>query len=227
MAIRGTDLKIGQVLYVVSDKTARIVPVVVSEQVSIVTLEGKSITWKVLVGSEQKRKVKDLTAIGGEKFASLAQAKESLLSRFEGFLEETLTRTQQEVRDWYHIELDQVRQQEEAVQQGTESKTDSTIDADDLFLDEGSAAPRPPRTSAAPIENIARQTIASRTDNRIMPGDSPVVRAAKMRASLIDDSISMDGKDIEPLDPNNLPPGVKMITDHNGDKIAVKLEEKS
>ena len=65
------DLHIGQVLYIVSDKSTKVVPVVVSEQAVVKTLDGNTITWKVIIGPKEKRKSINLDKINGEKFNSV------------------------------------------------------------------------------------------------------------------------------------------------------------
>lgn len=169
--INHNDLQIGQVLYIVSDKQTRVIPVVVSEQATIRTLEGNSTTWKVIIGPKEKRKTYPLNSISGEKFFSLAEAKQALLSRFTSFLNETIDESLKTTKNWYGIELEANQSQQIKLPQESDKEN---FDPESL-LDSFEESPKPTFKSSQLVESMSEEV-------RLMPTDSPELRRAKLRA---------------------------------------------
>lgn len=158
------NLHIGQVLYVISPSTTKIVPVVVSECVRTETLNGDTVTWKVIIGPEAKRKVVDLKKVSGEKFPSLQAAKLGLLSQFETFLNETVEETAKNVKAWYNIDPEKV--------QAPKPTTTEEVGFDpESLINEINETPPLPAAFVAPPQGP-----------RLSATDSPQERAAKLRA---------------------------------------------
>lgn len=51
-----STLKIGQIIYVLSNKAQRIIPAIVVEEMTVKKLEGNEVSWKVSVGPTGKEK---------------------------------------------------------------------------------------------------------------------------------------------------------------------------
>jgi len=174
--INHNDLQIGQVLYIVSDKQTRVIPVVVSEQATIRTLEGNSTTWKVIIGPKSKRKTYPLDNISGEKFFSLAEAREALLSRFTIFLNETIDNSAKTTKEWYGIELEANSTQKLPTRL---NKEDSEEFDPGFLLDTIESGvdniPSPQKVSSNIIQSMSEEV-------RLLPTDSPEIRRAKLRA---------------------------------------------
>ena len=111
--------EIGQIIYILSEKTTKVIPAIVSEQVSIKTLEGDTITWKVQIGPEgSKRKTYNLDSVKGDKYYSLEEVKEVLQERLLEFLNSTLSEASARTTNWYGpkttdnqpIQVEEVRQ---------------------------------------------------------------------------------------------------------------------
>jgi hypothetical protein len=171
-AINHNDLQIGQVLYIVSDKQTRVIPVVVSEQAITRTLEGNTTTWKVIIGPKEKRKTYDLKSITGEKFFTLAEAKQALLSRFTGFLNETIAESEKTTKEWYGIELGAV--QAKQVQKRT-TPDQENFDPESILDSIDNDTEALPTGMVNPLFGIEEAP-------RLSPDDSPEVRRAKLRA---------------------------------------------
>lgn len=176
--INHNDLQIGQVLYIVSDKQTRVIPVVVSEQATIRTLEGNSTTWKVIIGPKNKRKTYPLNSITGEKFFSLSDAKEALLSRFTNFLNETIDSSAKTTKDWYGIELEANLNQKQTPrtlqEDGENFDPESLLDSIESST-ETSISQSPRNQSANVVQSMSEEI-------RLLPTDSPELRRAKLRA---------------------------------------------
>ena len=173
--INHNDLQIGQVLYIVSDKQTRVIPVVVSEQATIRTLEGNSTTWKVIIGPKNKRKTYPLNSITGEKFFSLSDAKEALLSRFTSFLNETIDSSAKTTKDWYGIELEANLNQKQTPrtlqEDGENFDPESLLDSIDSSTETFTNQPR----NQLGVQSMSEEI-------RLLPTDSPELRRAKLRA---------------------------------------------
>lgn len=175
MSLNYADLEIGQVLYIVSDKETRVVPVVVSEQATIKTLEGNTTTWKVILGPKEKRKTVPLESIKGEKFFSLEAAKDSILSSFVEFLNQAIEKSSKDTKSWYGLEVEALKTVKTPKKNSSEEEQ---FDADS-FLDviENKA---PVTIKAASLK--ADMLVDSMSEVRFSDSDSAEIRRAKIRA---------------------------------------------
>ena len=202
------DLHIGQVLYIVSDKSTKVVPVVVSEQAVVKTLDGNTITWKVIIGPKEKRKSINLDKINGEKFNSLLEAKHMLIKRFEMFLDETTTETEKNVKNWYGVDIDKASSKPSPKQE-----EESAFDAESLI----DSLEKEPDNMDPYISNKTNDVRLTRTD-------SPETRQAKMRAMISpapEDMIEEMNHHIDESNDEEVPEGVRMVTTPDGQKIPV------
>lgn len=184
--INHNDLQIGQVLYIVSDKQTRVIPVVVSEQAITRTLEGNTTTWKVIIGPKEKRKTYDLKSITGDKFFTLEEAKQALLSRFTGFLNETIAESEKTTKDWYGIELVAAQTKQT---QNKPSTNEENFDPESILDSIDNYTETPIKTaSVSPLRGIEEVP-------RLSLDDSPEVRRAKLRAMAITDNDGDDESD--------------------------------
>ena len=98
-----SKLEIGQIIYILSAKETKIVPVQVCEMVNVQTLKGNSTSWKVAFGSEEKRKIFDLDKVNGKKFLSLQNALDYIRFEFEQFLTIEKSRVEEKVSSWFEV----------------------------------------------------------------------------------------------------------------------------
>jgi hypothetical protein len=111
------NLEIGQVIYILSDKSGSVVPAIVAEESVIKTLQGNNISWKLHVGPESDRKVIDSRQINGEVYSSLEEVKRTLFERLHSFLKDTIQESRDRAKKWY----------------GDYYQDDSALDDDSLF----------------------------------------------------------------------------------------------
>lgn len=95
------SLSIGQVVYIVSATTIKVVPAVVCERILTETLEGKSVSWKVIVGSKSDQKIVALEKVSGDKFITLEAAKNELRDRFEQVMSEEIDSCLTKAEQWF------------------------------------------------------------------------------------------------------------------------------
>lgn len=95
------DLEIGQVIYIVSDKSGNIVPAIVAEESVVRTLEGNTTSWKLYVGSESNRKIIDSKQVNGEVYSTIEEVEQVLHDRLSDFLKTTIMETKERARKWY------------------------------------------------------------------------------------------------------------------------------
>lgn len=75
--------EVGQIIYVVSNETERIVPVMVTEEIKRKTMQGEELSYIVKHGNNEVV----LSKIPGEVFTSVEASCEFLRKKFEDFLE--------------------------------------------------------------------------------------------------------------------------------------------
>ena len=51
------SLSIGQIIYVLSNKTQKIIPAIVVEEMTVKKIDGNETSWKVSVGPQGKEKI--------------------------------------------------------------------------------------------------------------------------------------------------------------------------
>lgn len=177
------DLQIGQVLYIVSDKQTRVIPVVVSEQAITRTLEGNSTTWKVIIGPKEKRKTYDLKSITGEKFFTLEEAKQSLLSRFNEFLNQTIQESEKTCKTWYGIELNSIQTKQE---QKTPNAIPENFDPDSILesIDSNENDVVESTTSTSQTTKASDFLLSVEKAQKLTADDTPETRRAKLKAMI-------------------------------------------
>ena len=90
---------VGQILYVVSGETQRIVPLLVCEEIRRRTASGEEISYLVRGGAEMT--TFDLKSIPGSIHKSIDDALNELRKNFEQFLQQQATWTVEMQRVWY------------------------------------------------------------------------------------------------------------------------------
>jgi hypothetical protein len=154
-AVIPSQLYIGQTLFIVSDENIKVIPAIVSEKNVTETLKCDTVTWKVIVGPEHKRKTLALDKITGDKFATLEEARQELLSRFDSVLDEALEESANNAAVWYSLDINEVK----GITAPVKSRTKKTLEPEEETMD------------ASSQESI-----------ELHPGDSPEVRKEKLRA---------------------------------------------
>lgn len=95
------SFKIGQVVYVLSDKAEAIVPAIVVEEMVVKKLDGSSVSWKVAVGPPDKKKIVASHELTGDVYTSLDEIREVMTKRLETFVNNLLDVARQRTETWY------------------------------------------------------------------------------------------------------------------------------
>lgn len=224
------QLFIGQTLFIVSDDNIKVIPAIVSEKNVTETLKGDTVTWKVIIGPEHKRKTIAIDKITGDKFATLDEARQELLSRFDLVLDEALEESANNAAVWYSLDINEVKGLTPATR-GTRKKTpqveaedDASFDADSIVSDIENA-PRK-ATAKVPKKPTARAPVATNSVKRAAkaslepsPDDSPEERKRKLMEmmTLSDEELLDQGGQ------QSATPGTKKIIMPDGEEVFVTL----
>lgn len=109
MAEESNSFRIGEIVYVLSNKTQAIVPALVVEETTINTLKGKKVSWKVAIGPQgPKQKVIESSQLNGDMFPSLKAVEEFLKSRLTKFIDKVVGDAKKNEDSWYgHLKKDE------------------------------------------------------------------------------------------------------------------------
>jgi len=94
-------LKIGEVVYILSNKNQNVIPALVVEESITKTLQGSSTVFKIQMGSGQKAKIVDSSKIDGEIFTNIDIVKETLSKRLNEYIDNLIATTKQRQEAWY------------------------------------------------------------------------------------------------------------------------------
>ena len=92
---------IGQVIYVLSDKTQTVLPGIVQEEIHHRSIEGEKVSYRVAIGPPNKQRVVDLATVDGEVYGDLNEVRNVLISRLTAFVDDLCNTTNERVSQWY------------------------------------------------------------------------------------------------------------------------------
>lgn len=93
--------QIGQVIFVLSNKTQTVLPGIVQEEIHYRSLNGENISYKIAIGPTNKQRVVDLSSVDGEVFGSLDEIREVLIAKLTAFVDDLCATTNERVNQWY------------------------------------------------------------------------------------------------------------------------------
>ena len=93
---------IGQIIYVVSNKTQTVLPGIVQEEIHYRSLNGENISYKIAIGPTNKQRVVDLSSLDGEVFGSLDEVRSVLVAKLTAFVDDLCATTNERVSQWYN-----------------------------------------------------------------------------------------------------------------------------
>jgi hypothetical protein len=96
----GKQYQVGQILYVVSSKAQKVLPCQVSEEVERKTLQGSTISYKVIFGSKEPQ-VLELEKIDGEIFTSPEEVRRVLIERASKVISKMVETATTRAKEWY------------------------------------------------------------------------------------------------------------------------------
>lgn|SRR5574337_1451607 len=94
-------LRIGQIIYILSNKTQSVVPAIIAGRTIAETLDGQAVSYKVKVGPPDKSQIVDLNRIDGELYTNLEDIRALLLKNLNEFVNSLIANTQDKVNNWY------------------------------------------------------------------------------------------------------------------------------
>lgn len=95
------SFQIGQVIYVLSNKTQTVLPGIVLEEIYHKRIDGDSVSYKIAIGPSNNRKMVDLTKVAGDVYGSLDEIREVLLSKVTAFVDDLCEQTEMKADEWY------------------------------------------------------------------------------------------------------------------------------
>ena len=93
--------QIGQVIFVLSNKTQTVLPGIVREEIHYRSLDGENVSYKIAIGPQNKQRVVDLSSVDGEVYGSLDEVREVLIGKLTAFVDDLCTTTNERVSQWY------------------------------------------------------------------------------------------------------------------------------
>jgi hypothetical protein len=120
-----SNLSIGQIIYVLSNKAQKIIPAVVVEEMIVKKIDGNEISWKVSVGPVGKEKTIDSKRLDGELYASLDEVQTVLEERLSSFIAQIVEDAEKRAASWYG---QKTKQLETKLSQNDKIDPDSLVD---------------------------------------------------------------------------------------------------
>jgi len=94
-------LRIGQIIYILSNKTQSVVPAIIAGRNITETLDGNTVSYRVKVGPPDKSQIVDLNRIDGELYTNLDDIRTLLTKNLQDFVSNLINSTQDKVNNWY------------------------------------------------------------------------------------------------------------------------------
>lgn len=92
---------IGQIIYVLSDKSQTVLPGIVREEIHHRSIDGEKVSYRVMIGPQGKQRVVDLATVDGEVYGDLSEIREVLIQRLTAFVDDLCNTTSDRVNQWY------------------------------------------------------------------------------------------------------------------------------
>jgi len=93
--------QIGQVIFVLSNKTQTVLPGIVREEIHHRSLDGENVSYKIAIGPANKQRIVDLSSVDGEVYGSLDEVREVLIGKLTAFVDDLCSTTNERVNQWY------------------------------------------------------------------------------------------------------------------------------
>ncbi len=94
---------VGQIIYVLSGETDKIIPMQVCEELRRRSIEGEDVTYLVRSGPNKAETFK-IDQINGKVFSTLELAREHLQEKFAKWIEDQVQWTVNTQRSWYKMD---------------------------------------------------------------------------------------------------------------------------
>jgi hypothetical protein len=185
---QNSNLKIGQIIYVLSNKAQKIIPAIVIEEMTVKTLDGNQISWKVSVGPTGKEKIIDSKRLDGELYESLDEIQGVLKNRLEDFIEQLVKEAETRANTWYGSKMKFVNN----------NNNEGKIDPDSLIDEEAPAA--------SPASLLASSSAEKKKNTGVSKAQAAKEARNKLIAAMSEENPKMSG-DIMDQEQIQLPDG--------------------
>lgn len=95
------SFSIGQVIFVLSDKTQTVLPGIIKEEIHHRSLEGETVSYRVVIGPHNKQRTVDLSTLDGEVYGDLNEVRGVLIARLTAFVDDLCNTTNDRANQWY------------------------------------------------------------------------------------------------------------------------------
>lgn len=92
---------IGQVIYVLSNKTQTVVPGIIRQEILHRSIDGENVSYKIAIGPLDKQRIVDLSNIDGEVYGNIDEVRSILITRLTAFVDDLCDNTTNRVNLWY------------------------------------------------------------------------------------------------------------------------------
>lgn len=173
---QNSSLKIGQIIYVLSNKAQKIIPAIVIEEMTVKKLDGNEVSWKVSVGPTGKEKIIDSKRLDGELYASLDEVQGILKERLEQFINTIVEDAAKRADTWYGSKS-------KIAEQAT---TEDKVDPDSLIEEDiQSAAPKITELKKKSVV-VSKAQAAKEARNKLMAVMTDEIKQQNQPGDIID-----------------------------------------
>ena len=95
------NFSIDQVIYVLSDKTQTVLPGIIKEEIHHRSIDGETVSYRVVIGPHNKQRVVDLSTLDGEVYGDLVEVRNVLVTRLTAFVDDLCNTTNDRANQWY------------------------------------------------------------------------------------------------------------------------------
>jgi len=211
--------KIGQIVYILSGKGQAIIPAMIVEQMTVQTLDGVRVSWKLAIGAKNNpnkpQQVVESDNINGEIFGSLEAVKTALETKLKNFIASITRDAKKRTQVWYGSQIKNAAAKKAAAANPASPAANGKIDPEDLLQDletDGSLVEQGMSHVASPVEdqtNLSPEEQKANLQNRL-----------KDMATMTDEELEEDPANKS--GDNSTPMG--HITGPDGTKIPVNLK---
>lgn len=128
MAGQQLTFNIGQIIYILSNKSQSVVPAIVAEEDfrKVKKLDGvhEVVNYKLCIGPKDRQRVVSLSQIDGEVYTSLEEIRTHLVQRLTAFVDDLVDTTLGNVQKWYGVTANNQVLESSSNETGTEPKLD-------------------------------------------------------------------------------------------------------
>jgi len=128
MAEQQTHFNIGQIIYILSNKSQSVVPAIVAEEDfrKVRKLDGvhEVVNYKLCIGPKDRQRIVSLSQIDGEVYMSLEDIRAHLIQRLTAFVDDLVSTTLGNVQKWYGVTANNQVLESSPNETGTEPKLD-------------------------------------------------------------------------------------------------------